>query len=420
MRNIISRQLKDFNDDRGGAVAILFGLMTMIIFMCSALAIDYGRGLVAATRLSAALDAASLAGAKALRLQNMTDTEVRDLAQRVFNANLEGNVGTTAATIKTLDILVDRENVKVELDLTAEIDTVLARVMGVNTFAIPRSSAAIFESQDIEVAVQLDVTGSMCDPCTKIDDLKDATKKLVDVLIPDQPTGQKVRIAFAPFSAGVNAGPYADAITDGLASTTGSTCTYERYDDANYQLSDDLPTGLGRMRTRSEVNSGSRGNCSTGAEILPLTDNKTILKSTVESYSTDGYTAGHLGTVWTWYLLSPKWSTIWPTAAKPAAHSADTIKVAILMTDGEYNTFNGYSNSAKSGDAAKATCEEMKNDDIKVYTVGFMLSAGSDAEDIMRSCASDISKAFNAEDGDALKAAFEAIAIDIARLRLSS
>ena len=416
MWDIVSKQLKSFREDRDGAVAILFGLMAMILFLCSALAIDYGRSLVATTRLAAALDAASLAGAKALRLENKTDAEVRALAQTVFNANLEGNVGTTAATIKNLDILVDRENVRVELDLAAEIDTVLARVIGVDTFSIPRTSAAVFESKDIEVAVQLDVTGSMCDPCTKIDDLKDATELLVDTLIPDQPTGQKVRIAFAPFSAGVNAGPYADAVTEGQASVAGSTCTYERVDEGNYQLSDDLPTGLGRMRTRTEVNPGSQGDCSSGAEVLPLTDNKSILKSTVRNYSTDGYTAGQIGTAWTWYLLSPKWSTIWPTAARPAAHSPETVKVAILMTDGDYNTFNGYWDPLKSRNSAKDICEEMKNDNIVVYTVGFKLTSGSPAEDVMSHCASDTEKAFTAEDGNALKA----IAIDIARLRLSS
>ena len=52
-----------------------------------------------------------------------------------------------------------------------------------------------------------------------------------------------------------------------------------------------------------------------------------------------GGTAGHIGTAWAWYTLSPNWSSLWPSAASPSPTARRTCdKIAILMTDGEYNT----------------------------------------------------------------------------------
>ena len=164
-------------------------------------------------------------------------------------------------------------------------------------------------------------------------------------------------------------------------------------------------------------------NCPT-AEILPMTDNKTLLKNTVNSYSAGGCTAGHLGTAWTWNLLSPVWASIWPSASKPEPYNNTGVKkVAILMTDGEYNTVGGTgcngATATVSGNFATDTCSAMKAKGIIVYTVGFKLNKQS-AKDVMNNCASNPGNAYLAEDGNALKAAFQDIADRINRLRLSS
>ena len=142
----------------------------------------------------------------------------------------------------------------------------------------------------------------------------------------------------------------------------------------------------------------------------------------MDSYWTNSSTAGHLGTAFAFYLLSPKWATIWPAASQPAAYNTgNTAKVAILMTDGEYNTVAGEmndSNVSKSQAFAKDTCAAMKAEGIIVYTVGFQLSAAN-ATETLQDCASGLNKFYPAEDGDALRTAFQAIAQDIATLRLS-
>ena len=60
----------------------------------------------------------------------------------------------------------------------------------------------------------------------------------------------------------------------------------------------------------------------------------------------------------------------------------------------------------------------MKAKGITVYTVGFQLDT-QNAIDTLQQCASSPDKFFNAEDGVTLKMAFQAIALQIAKLSLS-
>jgi hypothetical protein len=90
------------------------------------------------------------------------------------------------------------------------------------------------------------------------------------------------------------------------------------------------------------------------------------------------------------------------------------------MTDGEYNYWGGASaNVTTTNNKTLSLCSGMKTAGITVYTVGFDLGGSNAAINMLRSCASDPSKFYNAEDGAALRAAFRDIALQIATLRLS-
>jgi hypothetical protein len=177
------------------------------------------------------------------------------------------------------------------------------------------------------------------------------------------------------------------------------------------------------------------GPCSidSSGELLPLTKNKTSLHSKINSLVDGGNTAGHVGTAWAYYMLSPKWASVLPTASQPVAYGTpDTQKIAVLMTDGEYNQehdskgvatgSSGAGSSVNGTDSpyqAKAICQDMKNKGIEVYTVGFDLGGNATAIDTLSKCASDASHFYNSATGDALKAAFRDIALKISTLYLS-
>ena len=186
-----------------------------MVFMFAGLAIDTARGMRAGHSISTAVDADVIAGVKGLRLQNMTDTQVVDVVTEMFNNNIATS-GINSPPINAFNDTINRSNSSVQLDVDAEIPTVLGGLAGVNKLSLPRRGVAIYESQDIEIAVQLDVTGSMGGQ--KIADLKLATKDLIDILIPNDTSllaGQKIRIGFAPYAAGVNAGSYASLMNGG-------------------------------------------------------------------------------------------------------------------------------------------------------------------------------------------------------------
>jgi hypothetical protein len=123
------------------------------------------------------------------------------------------------------------------------------------------------------------------------------------------------------------------------------------------------------------------------------------------------------------------------------AYGTDSVqKIAILMTDGEYNTqYDSNGISANYGSTtscpqaangcstpqARALCTAMKAKGITIYTVGFQLGGNQTAIDTLSQCASpptsplDPVKFYNADDGDQLKQAFRDIALKLTSLYLS-
>ena len=233
-------------------------------------------------------------------------------------------------------------------------------------------------------------------------------------MIPTQPTGQKVRIGLAPFASGVNAGAYFKAVN---GNRNGNGCVYERFDMGD-QTSDVAPVGTDALKIKSDLTNAA--DCSFANPVMAMTDNKTSLVNAARGLSTSSSTAGHLGTAWAWYLLSPTWQSVW-SLTTPAApyHDAGTSKVAVLMTDGKYNTVGGrMGHDAQSAQLAKDTCAAMRAQGITIYTIGFKLNVQS-AIDTLEDCAASSERALLAEDGEDLQIAFRKIAHSIQTLRVS-
>ena len=200
------------------------------------------------------------------------------------------------------------------------------------------------------------------------------------------------------------------------------TCVTERI--ATDAYTDALPTtgsmigAYNQGRTGSVQNYSSDGKCwVAGRElpaIIPLTNDKATLTDFFTNATIGGGTPGHLGHAWAWYMLSPKWSTSWPTASQPASYTtANLTKAAIIMTDGEYN--EQYT-SATSRAQALALCSAMKSAGIQVYTIGFGFSASpatgsteANAKDLLTLCASGANHYYFPYDGTALRQAFQTI-----------
>lgn len=417
--NPVHSRLRAFSHDEKGTIAIIFGLCAFVVVMVTGLAIDIGRVMHAERSITSAMDAAALAAAKSMRGTGLSDAEVEAVAQRYFEANMQGH-GASYATINSFSVNVDRASNSVAINVESDVPMIFANVGGISKISVPKGSVAIFDTKNIEIGLQLDVTGSMCMPCSKIEALKDAVAGpdgLLDVLMPDGGTTNAVRIGLAPFAAGVNAGPYIAAVAGGRTPADG--CVYERANSA-LQATDASPAGAGRFKVRSEL-PGAQACPRAENRVVALTDSKQDLRTAVNGLSTDGATAGHLGASWAWGLIAPNWATVWGGTAPAAYNDGRTEKYVILMTDGDYNTVGGImsgGNQTISNRYAQDTCTAMKGNGVVVYTIGFQVTNSAKAR--LRSCASSTSKFYDASDEETLKAAFRAIAEEINSLRLSS
>lgn len=212
------------------------------------------------------------------------------------------------------------------------------------------------------------------------------------------------------------------------------TCVTERTGSNAYTDESPLtggnigPYNRSASGTSNKVNYSSDGKCNVAGRelpaVIPLTNSKSKLSAffagpTGTGPLIGGGTPGHLGHAWAWYMLSPNWSSIWPSASQPADYTdTKTKKYAIIMTDGEYN--EQYS-SATSKAQALQLCTAMKAKGITVYTVGFGFDTSAvganttdgQAKQLLKDCATSASTFFVPYDKDALRTAFQNIGTSI-------
>jgi len=493
--------------DRSGSVAMLFGLMLIPLAAVVGLAIDFGRAYTVNSHTQAALDAAALAAGRVAQVEKVnTLTKAEAAANAYFDQAKPTNV-----VASTMTFTPSSDNTEFTVTATSWVKTPFLGVLHAlfknagpsgapagcqsNRFScvtLTTTATAALKvggggGSNVEVALMLDVTGSMCDPCTKITDLKAAAKDLIDIVVWDDQSEHTSKVALAPFAEAVNVGTTLAPLVRGVpivntSSTAESFTTTSVLNDPTKQptkqwikyskasgsgtntwvvsskcvtervgpqaFTDAPPTvafvGKGYFGTNATTSCGVANHSDPEVNlIVPLTNDKTLLKSRIDKLATGGSTAGHLGTAWAWYLLSPSWGYLFPPGSQPAPYADLSVlgagnmpklrKIAVLMTDGEYNinyckgvealnsnqTPDIKCNSENGKSLAQATslCTAIKNAKIEVFTVGFQVN--STARDFLKNCATDASHYYDATTGDALKAAFRDIALKISSLRLT-
>lgn len=428
-----------------GAVAVQFAMALMPMAVMVFGALDVSRASGEKMRLQDALDAAALAAA---RSPATTDAELQAVGEQVLAADL----AATKAVLTSSSFRLDGS--KVVATAQASMATVVANLWLAGDMIIGAESEVTRASNNVEVALALDVTGSMGGQ--KIADLKVAAKDLIDLVVQDQQTPYYTKLAIAPYSAAVNAGTYAASLrgaytagtctTPGCASfkftnVSGGSKTFNISSCVTERTGTDAFTDAAPSSALLGSNYPSTGNPCLGSAIMPLSTDKAALKSKVDGLAAAGSTAGHLGLAWGWYLVSPNFASLWPTASQPAAYGADKLlKVVVLMTDGAFNTTyckgviskDSGSGSGSSSDhincnapnggafaQAQALCANMKAAGVIIYTVGFDVTNDANAQAIVQECATDAEHVYLPASGAALKTAFHAIGEDISRLRIS-
>jgi Flp pilus assembly protein TadG len=245
-----------------------------------------------------------------------------------------------------------------------------------------------------------------------------------------------------------------DSYTGTLTSTGPSrfTNTYTRacsYKFSDRELQERLCKYTGSMNTSK---AGPNQDCPFNA-LTPLTNTKSTILTAVKAMAPQGWTNIHQGAIWGYHMLSPT-----QPLTDAQGYDTSTVKVMILMTDGE-NTVNGYNSSSMNKSTGffaygypynarissttypnpssgaqvtaamdtrtMATCTEAKKpvaigepDKIVIYTIG-LNAPNQKTIDLLEACATDADHSFFPVDPADLTATFKLIADQLSNLRLS-
>jgi Flp pilus assembly protein TadG len=453
--------------NKRGNVAITFALALIPMCVLIGGAVDFSRAMSAKRQLRDTLDGAALAvGA----VPNFTQAQATQIATDFANANYPSQSLGAPAKIDSITIT----DTELTINGSASVPTTILGLAAIKKIDVKTDVKVQRAGWNVEASLALDLSNSM-NTGSKMADLRVAANDFVDTVVQDSQFPYTSKVAIAPYGNAVNVGTLATQVRGPLA--TPATCT--TFGCPNYQFTAASSGGCdGNLNTGSNKNTvckyavnncvtertdsyaytdaapstsyfgknyastSSSGNKCLATTIVPLTATKSVLHTAINSLTAAGSTGGHLGVGWGWYLVSPNFGYLFPGSSQPNPYNdKKTMKVMVLMTDGEYNSpyCNGViskdaisgsgsatdhnSCNAPNGDTyaqAGKLCDNMKKAGVIVYTIGFNFAAGP-AETLLKNCASSPSAPYfnTPKSGSELKAVFKNIAKSISQLKIA-
>lgn len=206
----------------------------------------------------------------------------------------------------------------------------------------------------------------------------------------------------------------AETFTD-AAPSSGAYLTYNK---AWFVENTNHPGG-GHWEEGIDVNGRkiAKGKRCVTPQPVELTNQRDTIRRYVSNLDINGYTTGHLGLAWGWYLISEHWDGVFDGTAVPAPYADhETKKAVVLMTDGKFN-LTGIDNLGTSDEQARKLCDNMKDEGIAIYSVAF--KAPNAGKSVLKHCASNDSFFFDTTDRDELITAYKQVAVSLSELRIA-
>ena len=453
-------RLARFVRSRAGNISVTFALALAPVTASVGGALDYTRTFTIGDELQSALDSGVLAAASLTQTRDPEEVVEAFVAAAI--AEHDGVIESLVVTV-THDTALNARTVHAQADVT--VPTILLGVTGINTLQIGRDSEATEKISKMEISLVLDVSSSMSG--SKIDSMREAALEFVSTVFgqtedagPDLtslsviPYGGTVALT-DHFYSFIDPAASADAIeaemiadgadpedvegsvSFGLSDWNGCL---EMDDDAVRAI--DLPAGA--FIPVPDLTVWNPGNewCpdSAGTEAIFLSQSVSEVSGVIETFDnpilSDG-TGTDIAASWGVRALDPVWrgrlDGDFPD--RPADWDAeDTQKVMVVMTDGgitaqlrapagydgthtpRWDTVELYSESQARVNF-DALCAHAKDNGAVVYTIAFQVNGSAD-RNTMQDCATSPEHYYDVQDLK-IAAAFNAIAADLNRLRLS-
>lgn len=461
--------------NRQGGTAIIFGLSLAVLCGFVGFALDFSRSASTKQTAQSVIDSAMLA---ASRQSTIDDLGVENLIAAYFSRPDTIKHGAQLLSSKGA---VKNGGELLEGEVVLRVPTTLLNVIGQTHFDLKIESKVMRGLGNVEIALVLDTTKSMSIG-SRMANAKAAATSLVDTIYALPDASSKIKVALVPFAEYVNVGmehrsaswmnvPADSVVTttthqcwDTYPNATSSNCrtvTYTAYDDGvpytysyeecDWVYGDPVAVCDWVTNTTSQTWYGCAGarsyplnvkdeqystqipgvmNASCAGKLLPLTNDPTEIKASIESMTPYGQTYIPTGIVWGWRVLSNR-QPFTQSADDPATASGSVRKYIVLMTDGENQRGPNYTTGAHNdtGGAAittannltKEACDNIKADGeskIDIFTIAFEVTDES-IKDILRYCATPGGAFFDAVDYSKLLTAFSEIGSNVSVARLA-
>ena len=160
--------------------------------------------------------------------------------------------------------------------------------------------------------------------------------------------------------------------------------------------------------------------------MLPMTNNMDTVAETVDAMVPHSETYIPGGLIWGWRTLQPE-APLTEIAQAPS----DNQKVMIVMTDGANSNslgnpvpwseglFHDESDVVAANTLTSELCEDIKNDDIEIYTIALEVIDAATVI-MMQNCATSAAHFYDVSNASGLSEVFESISTELADIRLSN
>jgi Flp pilus assembly protein TadG len=224
--NGVSRTLGAFArrmaGDARGNIAMLFGLTMPVLILMTVGGVDIHRASTVRVNLQDALDAAALAAARSPYVEAI---DIQRVGLATLKANLKAYPDIILSEDETTfvlndEVVVARSRVKVKTMVANIFLPPYGQFMD-DYLPVGAHSEVDRSSRNIEVALVLDITGSMSGQ--RIIDLKAAAKDLVDLIVQPVQTPYYSKVALVPYSNSVNPGSHVTTARGGISTSVNIT-----------------------------------------------------------------------------------------------------------------------------------------------------------------------------------------------------
>lgn len=463
---ILKNLSRRFAADTGGNYAMIFALVAMPLFAGIGLTVDYVSMSQRSSTLQAATDSAVLF---ASRYYEVNGKLPNNEEVKVF---IEANY---AGVVDTYDVKIVGENIVV----SAEVNNG-SYVMGMFRDDLKgvkaQSGAPVSKDNVLEVVMALDTTYSMIAD-DKIGGLKIAATDFTELLMGFNKNQTSVKIGVVPFSQYVNVGLHnraepwlsvpADSVKtlpaqcfdrqdvvstsnchDATGYADGVPYTYQQCDYTYgpvYQVceperqvetkwygcvgSREAPLTLTDNKPKMPFPGMMADWDMTGWEcptaIQPLTNDKAAVLAAISGLQARGETYIVEGVTWGQRVLSP--AAPFTDGVDPKKAKGDVHKVMVLMSDGDNKAssqlpdyYGHWGTDAAQSDAwTLDACKLARKAGTEIFTITFGKEVSTPAKKVMKKCATNDDHYFDASSSAELAKAFEKIAGNLTRVRLT-